>query len=465
MRYLFFCLKAEGEIMPENQNKNYIVEAIDLTHDGLAVTRLDDGYTVFVEDLLKGETAEIEITHRRKNFGFGKVITRLNRSPYRLAPKCKHFYECGGCQLMHMDYDVQVAFKKYRVELMLKKIGQEDIEVEEITSMVNPYYYRNKVDVKFTNGKEGLEAGFYKTKSHELVDIEECYIMPKKSFQLLTLLKNLLDQYGVKAYDEETKTGLIKSVTIRESSKHKEILLLLNLSGSKLPEERKIIKRLAEQQNELVGLGITKTDEDAYYLNKPIRLVYGKRFIYDTILDITYRIGFKSFFQVNPIQTERLYSKAIEYADLKSSDKVIDAYCGIGSIALNVAQYVHKVFGIEQLRSAVYDAKRNAKINKIKNAFFEVGDSETVLQKWKKYSFDAIFVDPPRKGCKKLFLKTVAEMKIPKIIYISCNPATMGRDMEYLIQHDYELKKIAPVDMFPQTAHVETIALLSLKNT
>ena len=213
----------------------------------------------------------------------------------------------------------------------------------------------------------------------------------------------------------------------------------------------------------MVGLGITKTDEDGYYLNKPIRLVYGKRFIFDTILDITYRIGFKSFFQVNPIQTERLYAKAIDYADLKKTDKVIDAYCGIGSIGLNVANHVFKVFGIEQLRSAVYDAKRNAKINKIKNAFFEVGNSETVLQKWKKYDFDAIFVDPPRKGCKKQFLQTVSEMKIPKIIYISCNPATMGRDMEYLLHHNYEIKKIAPIDMFPQTAHVEVVALLEYK--
>ncbi|MGE4572558.1 MAG: 23S rRNA (uracil(1939)-C(5))-methyltransferase RlmD [Candidatus Izemoplasmatales bacterium] len=450
--------------MSENQNEKFIVEAIDLTHDGLAVTRLDDGYTVFVEDLLKGETAEIEITHRRKNFGFGQVVTRINRSPYRQAPKCKHFYECGGCQLMHMDYDVQVAFKKYRVESMLKKIGVDNIDVDDMVSMVNPYYYRNKVEIKFANGKDGIEAGFYQTKSHDVVDIEECFIMPKKSFQLLTLIKNLFNQYKINAFDEKTKTGLVKSIIIRESSKHKEILVLMNLSASKLPNERKFIKRLAEQQSELVGVGIIKTDDDSnYHLNKPIRLVYGKRFIYDTILDVKYRIGFKSFFQVNPLQTERLYSTAIEMAGLSLKDKVIDAYSGIGSIALNIANNVYKVFGIEQLRAAVYDAKRNAKLNNIKNAFFEVGDAEKVISKWKKYSFDAIFFDPPRKGCKKEFLKTVIDMKIPKIIYISCNPATLGRDLEYLIGHDYEVKKVAPVDMFPQTSHVESISLLLLK--
>ncbi|QWC00089.1 23S rRNA (uracil(1939)-C(5))-methyltransferase RlmD [Mycoplasmatota bacterium] len=446
--------------MSEELKEKYVVEAIDLTHDGLAVTRLDDGYTVFVEDLLKGEAAEIEITHRRKNFGFGKVVTRINRSPYRQAPKCKHFFECGGCQLMHMDYDVQIAFKRYRIELILKKLGVEDIEVEEITSMVNPYYYRNKVDIKFSNGEDGIEAGFYKTKSHQVVDIEECFIMPKKSFQLLTLLKNLLNQYDIKAYDEKSKTGLIKSAILRESSKHKEILLLLNLSASKLPNERKFIKRLAEQQQELVGVGIIKSEDDAYHLNKPIRLVYGKRFIYDSILDIKYRIGFKSFFQVNPVQTERLYSKAIEFANLSPKDKVIDAYCGIGTIALTVAKDAYKVFGIEQLRAAAYDAKRNAKMNKIKNAFFEVGDAVDVINKWKKYSFDAIFVDPPRKGCKKQFLKTVVDMNIPKMIYISCNPATLGRDLEYLLEEGYKIKKIAPVDMFPQTAHVESVVLL-----
>jgi 23S rRNA (uracil1939-C5)-methyltransferase len=449
--------------MSEEQNRTYIVEALDLTHDGLAVTRLDDGYTVFVEDLLKGESAEIEVTHRRKNFGFGEVVSRLNRSPYRQAPKCKHFYECGGCQLMHMDYDVQIAFKRYRLELMLKKMNREDVEVEEIISMVNPYYYRNKVDIKFTNGKNGISAGFFKTKSHDLVNIDECFIMPKKSFQLLTLLKNLFNQYDVKAYDPKSKSGLIKSAVIREATKHKEILLLLNLAESRLPNERAFIKRLSEQQQELVGVGITKTDDDGYYLNKPIRLVYGKRFIYDTILDIQYRIGFKSFFQVNPVQTERLYSKAIEFADLSPKDKVIDAYSGIGSIALNVAKKVYKVFGIEQLKSAVHDAKRNAKINHIRNAFFEVGDAEKVILKWKNYDFDAIFFDPPRKGCKKRFLKTVADMKIPKIIYISCNPATLGRDIEYLSEQGYQIEKIAPVDMFPQTSHVESVTLLTLK--
>jgi 23S rRNA (uracil1939-C5)-methyltransferase len=238
---------------------------------------------------------------------------------------------------------------------------------------------------------------------------------------------------------------------------------LLNLAESRLPNERAFIKRLSEQQQELVGVGITKTDDDGYYLNKPIRLVYGKRFIYDTILDIQYRIGFKSFFQVNPVQTERLYSKAIEFADLSPKDKVIDAYSGIGSIALNVAKKVYKVFGIEQLKSAVHDAKRNAKINHIRNAFFEVGDAEKVILKWKNYDFDAIFFDPPRKGCKKRFLKTVADMKIPKIIYISCNPATLGRDIEYLSEQGYQIEKIAPVDMFPQTSHVESVTLLTLK--
>ena len=449
--------------MSDQTNEKHIVEAIDLTHDGLAVTRLDDGYTVFVEDLLKGETAEILVTERRKNFGFGEVVNRISRSPYRQAPKCKHFYECGGCQLMHMDYDVQIAFKKYRIEAMLKKINMEHVEVEDIISMVNPYYYRNKVEVKFANGKDGIASGFYQSKSHDLVDLEECFIMPKKSFQLLTLLKNLFDQYGITAYDENTKTGIIKSAVIRESSKHKEIILLLNLSVSKLPNEKKIIKRLAEQQQELVGVGIIKSDEDGFHLNKPVRLVYGKRFIYDTLLDVKYRIGFKSFFQVNPIQTERLYAKAIEYAKLSPKDKVIDAYSGIGTIALNIAKKVHKVFGVEQLRAAVYDAKRNASINNIKNAFFEVGDAEKVIVKWKKYHFDAIFFDPPRKGCKKEFLMNVAEMKIPKIIYISCNPATLGRDLEYLLQKNYEIKKVVPIDMFPQTSHVETITLLSLK--
>jgi len=449
--------------MSETENKIYVVRAVDLTHDGFGVTKLEDGYTVFVEDLLKGEAAQIEIIERKKSYGFGKVIERLNRSPYRQAPKCKHFYECGGCELMHMDYDVQAAFKKYRLELMLKKMKQEKVFVEDIISMVNPYYYRNKVEIKFAQGEKGIKVGFFKAKSHQVIDLQECHIMHKKSFELLNLIRNLANQYGIKAYNLKDESGVLKSAVIRESHKFKELVVLFNIATDNLPKETEFVEALVKNFSELKGIGICKTIDESFLSEEEIRLVYGRNFIKEEVLNKQFEIGFRSFFQVNTLQAERLYKKAIEYAEFTGKERVIDAYCGIGSISISLADKVNKVFGIEIIKSAITDAKRNARLNGIKNALFEVGNVDKVMLKWKEYKFDCIFIDPPRKGVSKNLLQTIIKMQIPKVIYISCNPATLARDLQYLIDNNYEIKKMAPVDMFPQTSHVETIVLLSLK--
>jgi 23S rRNA (uracil1939-C5)-methyltransferase len=441
----------------------YVVKAIDLTHDGLGVARLDDGYTVFVEDLLKGEAARIEVVERKSKYGFGKVIERLNRSPYRQAPKCKHFYECGGCELMHMDYDVQAAFKKYRLEQIVKKLPQKDIIVEDITAMVNPYYYRNKVEIKFTQGEKGIMAGFFKAKSHHVVDLQECYIMQKKSFELLTLIRNLANQFGIKAYDLASGTGELKSAVIRESYKYKEIVVLFNIATDEITNEKDFVDHIVKAIPEVKGIGISKTIDESGLSDEEIRLVYGRGFIKDELLGKQFEIGFRSFFQVNTLQAERLYKKVIEFGRFTGKERVIDAYSGIGSIALSISDKVNKVFGIEIFKSAISDAKRNARINGVKNALFELGHVDKVLSKWKNYKFDLIIVDPPRKGCSKDLLDTIVKMQFPKVIYISCNPATLGRDLEYLIEHQYKVERIAPVDMFPQTSHVESVVLLSLK--
>ncbi|MGD9761960.1 MAG: 23S rRNA (uracil(1939)-C(5))-methyltransferase RlmD [Candidatus Izemoplasmatales bacterium] len=448
-----------------SENNVFVVRAVDLTHDGFGVTKLEDGYTVFVEDLLKGEAARIEIIERKKSYGFGKVIERLNRSPYRQAPKCKHFYECGGCEIMHMDYDVQAAFKKYRIELMIKKFDLKDVVVEEITAMVNPYHYRNKVEVKFAQGEKGIKAGFFKAKSHHVVDLQECHIMQKKSFEILTLIRNLANQYKITAYNDATGEGVLKSAVIRESSKYKEISILLNIATDTIPHETEFVEALVNNTPEIKGIGISKTLDESVLSDEEIRVVFGIDYIKDEILGKQFEIGFRSFFQVNTLQAERLYKKAIEFARFTGNERVIDAYCGIGSITLSIADKVNKVFGIEIVKSAITDAKRNARINGVKNALFELGHVDKVLEKWKGFSFDLIIVDPPRKGCSKELLDTIIKMKISKVIYISCNPATLQRDLEYLLGKDYKIQRIAPVDMFPQTSHVESIVLLSLKTS
>ncbi len=447
----------------EDYRPTIIAEAIDFTHDALGVCKLEDGYTVFVEDMLKGEKAEIIITERRKNYGFGKVIERIERSPYRVAPKCKHFYECGGCSMMHMDYDLQVHFKKYRIESLIKRKGFENVIVQDTISMMNPYYYRNKVEIKFSQGEKGIEAGFFQTKSHHLVNLEECYIMPKKTFETMNLLRNIANEFGIKAYDEVSKTGLLKSAVIRESFSNKEIVILLNTSDETFVNKDEFIRKLTTKIHEIKGVGQSISKDESSLSRDKIELLYGRDYVTDKINGLTFEIGFRSFFQTNTLQTEKLYEKALEYAQLSGKEKVIDAYCGIGTIGLSAAKDSYKVFGIEVVRQAINDAKRNAELNKIENAFFEIGTAESVIQKWKKYKFDMVFIDPPRKGCDREFIDALISMKVPKIVYISCDPATLIRDVELLAEAGYIFKEITPVDMFPQTIHVESITLLSLK--
>jgi len=445
----------------ENNQSTFVVEAIDLTHDALGVVRLEDGYTVFVDDLLKGETAEIIITKRKKSYGFGKVVNRLSKSPFRVAPKCKHFYECGGCGLMHMDYDIQLSFKKYRVESVLKHVRLDNSVVKDMVGMANPYYFRNKVEIKFSQGEKGIEAGFFMAKSHRLVNLEECHIVARRSFEVITLIKNIFNELIIHAYDEIAKTGVVKSVMIRESTNTKEINILFHVARE-IPYSDIVVKKLLDKIPEISGIGYTITKDESVLSTDPIVMLAGKDYLIEKIGDISYRVGMRSFFQTNTVQTEKLYQKALEYAHLNEKSRVIDAYCGIGSIGLLAASEVYKVFGIEIVRSAISDAKKNAELNGIKNAFFEVGDAETVLAKWKNYKFDAIFVDPPRRGCSKGFIDQMIKMKIPRVIYISCDQATLGRDLEILANNGYRLVEITPFDMFPQTIQIESVSLLEL---
>lgn len=446
----------------ETANETYTVTAVDLTHDGLGVVKLEDGYTVFVAGLLKGEKALITLTERRKSYGFGSISELLERSPFRVAPRCVHFETCGGCDLMHMDYDVQLAFKKYRLETTLKRAGMENIPVGDMIGMVNPYHYRNKIEIKFRQGEKGLEAGFFRAKSHELVNLQECHIMPKRIFDLIVLLKNVGNELGILAYDESAGTGCLKSAVIRESGKTKALSLLLQLSNDDLPKSDILVQKLRAKIPELASVAMTVTQDESTLSLDRIRILYGTETILDSIGDLDFEIGFRSFFQTNTVQTEHLYQKALEYAELTGKDRVIDAFCGIGTIGLFAAPKAYKVFGIEVVKSAIQDARKNAEKNGIKNAFFEVGEAEEVIGKWAKFKFDVLFVDPPRKGCDPKFLEAVIGMKIPRVVYVSCDPATLIRDLKVLVDGGYSVHEITPVDMFPQTIHVESVTLLTL---
>jgi 23S rRNA (uracil1939-C5)-methyltransferase len=450
--------------MEEIKVPTYFVEAIDLTHDAFGVCKLEDGYTVFVDDMLKGEKAEIIITDRKKSYGFGRVVTMLEKSPYRVNPRCAHYYECGGCNLMHMEYDLQLAFKKYRIETTLKRQGLGTVVVNDMVGMASPYYYRNKVEIKFQQGEKGIEAGFYQTKSHQLVNLQECHIMPKRAMDLIILLKNVCNELGIVAFQEKLNTGFLKSAVIREASKTKQLSLLLQAVSTEHPSLEQLVKKLVSKMPELVNIAVSESKDPSTLSTDKMELLHGAAVLKDTIGNLTFEIGYRSFFQTNAVQTEKLYNKALEYAALTGKERVIDAYCGIGTISLYVAPYAFKVFGIEVVKSAIMDARRNAELNGVKNVFFEVGESESVIKKWLKYKFDVIFVDPPRKGCNPSLLESIIQMKITKVIYISCDQATLARDVKVLVDGGYTLKEITPFDMFPQTVNVESVAFLTLNN-
>jgi len=449
--------------MDEQEKRTYLVEAVDLTHDAFGVCKLEDGYTVFVEDLLKGETADIIVTERKTNYGFGRVVNLITRSPYRVAPKCAHYYECGGCALMHMDYGLQLAFKKYRVETTIKRQGLGNVPVADIVEMVIPYNYRNKVEIKFQQGEKGIEAGFFQAKSHRLVNLQECHIMSKRMFDLVVLIKNVFHELKLGAFDPQRKTGTLKSAVIRETYKTKQMNVLFQLAQPLGDTAPAIVKKLTAKIPELVGVAQTVSLDPSSLSNDPIDILYGDPVIVDSIGELNFLIGYRSFFQINPIQTEKLYDKALEYAALTGKERVIDAYCGVGTIGLYAAKKASKVFGIEIVKSAIQDARKNAELNGIKNAFFEVGEADQVIAKWTKYKFDVIFVDPPRKGCDKALLERIIEMKIPRVVYVSCDQATLARDLKILVEGGYEVQEITPFDMFPQTTSVESVSLITRK--
>lgn len=444
------------------KNEYYEVEFVDMTHDGMGICKID-GFTIFVANALKGEKATIKITKVNENFGFGRLIDFLHKSPFRKEPICEHFSECGGCNLMHMNYQMQLDFKKYRTAETLKRLGRIETTVRDTVGMLNPYYYRNKAVVPFGEFNGKIIAGLYKLRSHDIIDMKRCYIIPKITTDIVKYLKNIFVELDIPAYNELLDTGVIRHVVIRTSNKFDDISVTLVTSTPKLPKKDMIVKKLVGRYRRVVSVmhnynpGTTNV-----VLGKKSKVLYGEDFIRDDINGVMFKISHRSFYQVNPNQTEELYKKAIDYAELTPNDIVIDAYCGIGTIGLSVANYCKTVLGVEVVKQAIDDAVDNAKINNISNAKFIAGKAEDVIKSWSNYDVDALFIDPPRKGCAKAFLDTIIEMKIPKIVYVSCNVATLARDLNVLQAAGYDVKEVTPFDMFPQTSHIEVVAKLRL---
>lgn len=468
--------------MVKNQIVTITIE--DIGNDGEGIGKYE-GYTLFVKGAVVGDVAKVKVLKAKKSYGYAKVEELLTPSPDRVTPRCPVAGKCGGCQVQHLSYERQLAYKADKVRNCLLRIGgipEEQLTnaMEPIIGMKEPFYYRNKAQYPVGVNKEGKPVmGFYAGHSHNIIDCTDCAIQEPINAVILPVIKAFMEEKNILAYNEESGKGLLRHVLTRVGFQTKEVMVCLIINGRKFPGAEELALRVKAA---VEGFGdATRSDESVYtlksfclnvntvksnvILGQEILPVYGDMYITDYIGNIKYQISPLSFYQVNPKQTVKLYEKALEYAELSGQEIVWDLYCGIGTISLFLAQKAKQVYGVEIIPQAIDDAKINSKINNLNNAEFFVGAAEDVMPAKYKESkgtmkADVICVDPPRKGCEESLLDTVVAMEPKRIVYVSCDPATLARDVKYLGDKGYLLKKVCPVDQFAHTGHVETVALL-----
>lgn len=458
------------------KNDTAVIEITDIGTDGAGIGKAD-GYTLFVKDAVIGDIAEVKVIKAKKNYGYARLMKVVGPSEYRVQPRCAFARRCGGCQIQEMSYDRQLTFKEQKVRGSLERIGGFtpefiDSVMDSIAGMEHPFGYRNKAQFPFGTDKEGNPvAGFYAGRTHDIIANTDCALGVPVNREILEIILEFMKENNVPAYNEKTGQGLIRHVLIRYGFSTKEIMVCLVINGTKIPHAERLIGALTELSG-MTSITISEnTRRDNVIMGNTCDVLWGQGYITDYIGDIKYRISPLSFYQVNPVQTETLYSLALEYAGLGGSETVWDLYCGIGTISLFLAEQAEKVYGVEIVPQAIEDARTNAKINGIGNTEFFVGKAEEVLPAYyERYAqehngetarADVIVVDPPRKGCDAALLDTIVRMEPEKVVYVSCDPATLARDLKILCENGYELKKIRAVDMFPMTVHVETVALIS----
>ena len=453
--------------MEFRKNDLVTLEIEDCGIDGEGIGKAD-GFTVFVKDAVIGDTVTAKIIKAKKNYGYGRLMEVLKPSPYRVEPKCEFARQCGGCQLQALSYDQQLVFKTNKVKGHLERIGGfTDIPMEPIIGMDELFHYRNKAQFPVGRNKEGkIVTGFYAGRTHNIIENRDCALGVAENKEVLDRVIAHMEKYGIEPYNEATGKGLVRHVLIRYGYFTKEVMVCLILNGNKIPKEEQLVKSLCEIPGMTsITINVNKKHSNVI-LGEEIRLLWGQEYITDRIGDISYQISPLSFYQVNPMQTQKLYAKALEYADLHGEETVWDLYCGIGTISLFLAQKAKFVRGVEIVPAAIENAKENAKLNGLENTEFFVGKAEEVLpREYKKNGVyaDVIVVDPPRKGCDETLLETMIEMNPDRIVYVSCDSATLARDLKYLCERGYELRKVCPVDQFGMTIHVETVVLLSHK--
>lgn len=448
--------------VPVEKNQNYDVDISDLTYQGLGVAKIDD-FPIFIENALPTENVTMKVIKVKKNFAFGRVVKINKKSKDRVELVDKAYTQTGIAPLQHLKYDAQLKFKQHQIEVDFSKM-KLDVKVDPTIGMDDPTHYRNKaqIPVRMINGK--LQTGFYRKHSHDLVPIEDFYIQDPKIDEAVVVVRDILRKFRVQPYDEESNKGVVRNIMVRRGHYSHEMMIVLITRTEKLPSSGEIIaeitKSLPEVKSIVQNVNPQKTNA---LMGKKNKVLAGKSTIEDTLLGLKFDISASSFYQVNPVQTEKLYDLATKKADLSADDVVIDAYCGIGTISLSMARIAKQVYGVEIVPEAVEDAKKNAKLNDLTNVHFVAAKAEDQMAKWQEDGLkpDVISVDPPRKGLDASLIDSVVKMQPKRVVYVSCNPATLARDVKLFTDQGYEVNQpIQPVDQFPQTVHVESITVL-----
>ncbi|MCC5435770.1 23S rRNA (uracil(1939)-C(5))-methyltransferase RlmD [Clostridium perfringens] len=452
------------------KNKEYIFDIISQGYEGEGIAKIDNKYPIFIEGALKGEKVKVRIVKVNKNFAYGKLMEVLEDSEERVNPPCAIYKRCGGCKLQHASYKAQLDFKWDRVKDCVSKIGKLDPSIVKYPlGMENPWRYRNKVQlpIGLINGE--VKIGFFAPRSHDIIDMESCLIQDEIGDKVVKLTREWIEKFNIRPYNvdgEYDEKGIVRHIMIRRGFTTNEVMVVLVTNGENLPHKEEfvdlMVKNIPGIKSVIQNINSKKTN---VILGLESKTLWGEDTISDYIGDFRFNISPLSFFQVNPTQTEVLYGKALEYANLTGNEEVFDAYCGTGTITLFLSQKAKKVYGVEIIPQAIDNAWINAKENKVDNVEFFVGESEVVIPDLinKGVKADVVVVDPPRKGCDKKLLDAITNIDAKKIVYVSCDPSTLGRDLAILEENGYKTLEVQPVDMFPNTSHVENVAKLIKK--
>lgn len=454
--------------MSIQKNQEYVVEIVDNGYEGEGIAKIEN-FTIFIPGAIKGEKVKILIVKVLSSHAFGKIIEIIDESEKRQKADCATYKRCGGCNLRHVKYEETLKIKQNAVQSLVNKTLKNKLQVKETVGMNQPFHYRNKAQYPLGLNKEGEPViGVFANRTHEVIPMEGCLIQNKQSEKIAKYILEFIKKNNISIYNEKTGKGLFRHIVIKVGVKTNQIMCILVINGKNIPEEEKLIKELKETFSEIKTIvkNINIKNTNVILGLENINL-YGDGYIEDELGEYLFRISPLSFYQVNPIQAEKLYNIGVELAQISKEDTVFDLYCGIGTISLFMAKYAKKVYGIEIVKEAVVAAKDNAMLNGVNNTEFYAGDVEVVLDDLinnKGIKADIVMFDPPRKGLDRNSIKNILKIKPKKIIYISCNPATLVRDLAEF-ESEYEIKNIIPVDMFPWTSHVECCSVLYLKDT